>query len=76
VIVLGEFRYGIADSRHRAEYEEWLESHLPQFEILPVTDRTAVATQTFALRSGSRGGRFRRMTPGSLRLHSNTGCLS
>jgi predicted nucleic acid-binding protein len=43
VIVLGEFRYGIADSRHRADYEEWLESHLLHFEILPVTDRTAVA---------------------------------
>jgi predicted nucleic acid-binding protein len=42
-IVLGEFRYGIAESRHRAAYEEWLESHLPHFEILPVTDQTAVA---------------------------------
>ena len=42
VIVLGEFRYGIAESRHRAAYEEWLESHLPRFEILPVTEGTAV----------------------------------
>jgi tRNA(fMet)-specific endonuclease VapC len=26
VIVLGEFRYGIAGSRHRARYETWLGS--------------------------------------------------
>jgi len=42
-IVLGEFRYGIAESRHRAAYETWLDTHLPQFEILFVTDETAVA---------------------------------
>jgi tRNA(fMet)-specific endonuclease VapC len=42
VIVLGEFRYGIAGSRHRAAYEAWLETHLPHFEILAVTDETAV----------------------------------
>ena len=29
VIVLGEFRYGIAESRHRPAYEAWLESQLP-----------------------------------------------
>jgi len=43
VIVLGEFRYGIAGSRHRGEYEAWLDSHLPHFDILPVTDETAIA---------------------------------
>ena len=43
VIVLGEFRYGIAESRHRSAYESWLTSHLPQFDVLPVTDDTAVA---------------------------------
>jgi tRNA(fMet)-specific endonuclease VapC len=42
VIVLGEFRYGIATSRHRAAYETWLDRHLPGFEILSVTDETAV----------------------------------
>ena len=45
VIVLGEFRYGIAGSRHRAAYEAWLEDQLPHFEILTVTDGTAVALQ-------------------------------
>ena len=43
VIVLGEFRYGIAGSRHRGEYETWLDAHLPHFDILPVTDETAIA---------------------------------
>ena len=43
VIVLGEFRYGIAASRHRTEYEAWLDTHLPHFDILPVTDETAIA---------------------------------
>lgn len=42
-IVLGEFRYGIAASRHRATYEAWLSSHLEQFEVLAVTAETAVA---------------------------------
>jgi tRNA(fMet)-specific endonuclease VapC len=42
VIVLGEFRYGIASSRHRAAYETWLDNHLPHFDILSVTDDTAV----------------------------------
>ena len=43
VVVLGEFRYGIAESRHRAAYEARLESQLPHFDILAVTDGTAVA---------------------------------
>jgi tRNA(fMet)-specific endonuclease VapC len=42
VIVLGEFRYGIAQSRHRATYEAWLESQTLHFEVLPVTEETAV----------------------------------
>jgi predicted nucleic acid-binding protein len=43
VIVLGEFRYGVAESRHRAVYEAWLEAHLSHFEILTITDKTATA---------------------------------
>jgi tRNA(fMet)-specific endonuclease VapC len=42
VIVLGEFRYGIAGSRHRGEYEAWLDSNLPYFDILQVTEETAI----------------------------------
>ena len=43
VIVLGEFRYGIAQSRHRAAYEQWLHAQLRHFDVLPVTDETAIA---------------------------------
>jgi tRNA(fMet)-specific endonuclease VapC len=43
VIVLGEFHYGIAQSRHRTTYEAWLESQLPHFDVLTVTDETAIA---------------------------------
>ena len=46
VIVLGEFRYGIAQSRRRSSYEAWLESSLIHFDILPVTDETAIAYAT------------------------------
>jgi predicted nucleic acid-binding protein len=42
VIALGEFRYGIAGSRHRAAYETWLASHLAQFDVLAVTEETTV----------------------------------
>jgi tRNA(fMet)-specific endonuclease VapC len=45
VIVLGEFRYGIALSRQRSSYEAWLESYLPHFDVLPVTQET---TATYA----------------------------
>jgi predicted nucleic acid-binding protein len=43
VIVLGEFRYGVALSRRRSSYEAWLDSSLHYFDILAVTDETAVA---------------------------------
>jgi tRNA(fMet)-specific endonuclease VapC len=43
VIVLGEFRYGIAESRHRTTYDAWLQSQLPYFDVLMVTDETAIA---------------------------------
>jgi tRNA(fMet)-specific endonuclease VapC len=43
VIALGEFRYGVAGSRHRSSYEQWLENHLPYFDVLSVTADTTVA---------------------------------
>jgi predicted nucleic acid-binding protein len=42
VVVLGEFRYGIAQSRRRSSYEAWLDSYLVHFDVLSVTDETAV----------------------------------
>ena len=46
VIVLGEFRYGIAQSRHRATYEQWLQSELDHFEVLAVTAQTTITYAT------------------------------
>lgn len=43
VIVLGEYRYGISQSRHRTDYEEWLAEYLPRFRILDVDERTSVS---------------------------------
>lgn len=56
VIVLGEFRYGIAGSRQRAAYEEWLETHLDEFDVLSVTADTTLtyATLRVALKKAGR----------------------
>lgn len=45
VIVLGEYRYGILQSRHHASYEKWLEDLLRDCIVLDVTDLT---TQHYA----------------------------
>jgi tRNA(fMet)-specific endonuclease VapC len=45
VIVLGEYRYGIAHSRHRAAYENWLASLLRDCTVLDVNEPT---TQHYA----------------------------
>ncbi|SRR6266481_5692056 len=41
VVVLGEFLFGIRRSRHRRRYELWLETLLPQLEILSLGAETA-----------------------------------
>jgi len=40
-IVLGEYRFGIAGSRYRERYEQWLEETLPECEVHPITEGTA-----------------------------------
>lgn len=42
VIVLGEFRYGIAHSRHRKRYEAWLLELLAAVPTLQIDEETAV----------------------------------
>lgn len=44
-IVLGEYRYGIAQSRHRATYERWLTGLLRDCLVLDVNEPT---TQFYA----------------------------
>ncbi len=45
VIVLGEYRYGIAQSRHHTEYRQWLDELISDCTILAVNDG---ATHHFA----------------------------
>lgn len=40
VIVLGEYRYGIQQSRERQRYEHWLVEYLPNFRVLNVDEQT------------------------------------
>ncbi len=43
VIVLGEYRYGISQSRNHIHYEQWLAEYLPSFRILDVDERTTIS---------------------------------
>jgi tRNA(fMet)-specific endonuclease VapC len=43
VIVLGEYRYGIRQSRDRQRYEQWLDELLPDYRVLDVDEGTAVS---------------------------------
>ena len=56
VIVLGEYRYGIAQSRSRVRYEKWLIEAVANCRILRVDEATAAE---YALIRGElkRGGR-------------------
>ena len=42
-VVLGEYWFGIRQSRHRSRYEDWLRRYLPSAEIAAVTSATASA---------------------------------
>ena len=42
VIVLGEYRFGIAHSRHRSEYETWLRELTTATRVLCVDEETSV----------------------------------
>ena len=55
-VVLGEYYFGIRQSRHRRRYEEWLARYLPLTEIAAITSATADAYAAIRLelkRSGS-----------------------
>lgn len=43
VIVLGEYRFGIGQSRHKRKYELWLEDLLSICSALEVNEGTAIA---------------------------------
>ncbi len=43
VIVLGEYRYGILQSRERNRYEQWLSEYLAKFRILDIDEQTTIS---------------------------------
>ena len=43
VIVLGEYRYGISQSRNHIHYEQWFAEYLPSFRILDIDERTTIS---------------------------------
>ena len=40
VVVIGEYRYGIAQSRHRERYRRWLDGLIADCTVLDVTEQT------------------------------------
>src|SRR5208282_6777843 len=42
VIVLGEYRYGIQQSRDRQRYEQWLTESIRNYRVLDVDEETAI----------------------------------
>ena len=49
VIVLGEYRLGIAQSRYRKDYEDWLREWITVVKILEVDERTSHHYATIGL---------------------------
>jgi tRNA(fMet)-specific endonuclease VapC len=45
-IVLGEYRYGIQQSRDRQHYEQWLTETIPYYRVLDVDEETAISYAT------------------------------
>ena len=40
VVVVGEYRYGIAESRHRARYRRWLDSLINDCTVLDINEQS------------------------------------
>jgi tRNA(fMet)-specific endonuclease VapC len=55
VIVLGEYRMGIAQSRHRATYESWLREWIAAVTVLDIDDRTTHSYSAIGLELKKKG---------------------
>jgi len=55
VIVLGEYRLGIAQSRHRAAYENWLREWVAAISLLDVDEETTRSYASIGLELKKRG---------------------
>jgi len=49
VVVLGEYRFGIAQSRHRASYESWLKEWIAVVSVLNIDEETTHSYSTIGL---------------------------
>ena len=50
VVVLGEYLFGVSQSRHRQRYADWLAQNLPAVEMAAITAETAHAYAEIRLR--------------------------
>lgn len=64
VIVLGEYRYGIAQSRHRVRFARWLDKLIADCSVLDVSEGTTHHYADIIRSSGVLESRFRPMTFG------------
>jgi len=55
VIALGEFRFGIAQSRRAATYESWIRENLRLYGFLPVDEDTAASYAEIRLEQKQQG---------------------
>lgn len=55
VIVLGEYRLGIAQSRHQASYENWLQEWISSVNVLDIDEETSQSYAALALELKRRG---------------------
>ena len=55
VIVLGEYRLGIAQSRHRTSYESWLRQWIEAVTVLDIDDGTTHSYSAIALEMKKKG---------------------
>jgi tRNA(fMet)-specific endonuclease VapC len=55
VIVLGEYRLGIAQSRHRASYENWLRQWITTVTVLDIDDGTTHSYSAIGLELKRKG---------------------
>lgn len=75
--MLGEYRYGISQSRQRTYYEGWLSEYLPKFRVLEIDQGTTLpysAVRTELKKQGQ--AHFPQMTYRSQPYALSTGCLS
>jgi predicted nucleic acid-binding protein len=42
VVVIGEYRFGIAQSRHKARYRRWLDGLIADCTVLEINERTTL----------------------------------